>query len=261
MQGDIGPTGATGSTGATGPTGPTGLTGATGPTGDIGPTGPTGEFDSGDMLFNVIGTTGTAVLGYGEDLIFESTTLDITVTQGSAIVTIENPNVTGPTGDAGPTGPTGDAGPTGPTGPTGPDGLQAYGGLYSISNQTIVIPAGGTQGVALNQAMVFTDVTLGTNSIEINTAGNYRVEFYGLLQASSGVFNVTAGVQVNGTYSQLALTTSFALTTNYEFVSLSGIVILAANDVLTLALSSPDGGTVLLGSGMNANLSVIKLGV
>ncbi|WP_312280362.1 BclA C-terminal domain-containing protein [Oscillibacter sp.] len=234
------------------------------------------------MLFNVIGTTGTAVLGYGEDLIFESTTLDITVTQGSAIVTIENPNVTGPTGpqgDIGPTGPTGDAGPTGsigptgdagpsgptgdagPAGPTGPDGLQAYGGLYSNSNQSIVISAGGTQGVALDQAMVSTDVTLGTNSIEINVAGNYRVEVYILLQASALFFNVTAGAQINGAFSQPSLTTTFALTTNYEFVSLSGIVTLAANDEVTLALSSPDGGTVLLGPGMNANLSVIRLSV
>jgi len=72
-----------------------------------GPTGPTGTLKAGESLFNVIGTTGTAALGFGEELIFESNTLDITVTQGSAIVTIENPNITGPTGPQGDIGPTG----------------------------------------------------------------------------------------------------------------------------------------------------------
>ncbi|MGI5899723.1 MAG: hypothetical protein ACOX8S_07350 [Christensenellales bacterium] len=67
-------------------------------------------------------------------------------------MSIENPNVTGPTGpqggigptgpqgDIGPTGPQGDIGPTGPqgetgpqgdTGPTGPNPILAYGYVYT----------------------------------------------------------------------------------------------------------------------------------
>ncbi len=68
----------------------------------------------------------------GESIIFQSSTLEISVTQGSAIVNIEelggptgNYGPTGPTdpsGDTGPTGPIGDTGPTGPTGPMGDTG-------------------------------------------------------------------------------------------------------------------------------------------
>lgn len=131
----VGPTGATGGTGATGPAGgpigptgvqgPTGPTGPTGGTGSTGPTGATGVFDPGDFLFNVIGTTGTASMEYEDDLIFESSTLDITVSQGSAIVRIENPSITGPTGATGATGETGITGPTGNTGETGATGPTA----------------------------------------------------------------------------------------------------------------------------------------
>jgi len=93
-----------------------------------------------------MGPTGFATLGLGQDLIFESTTLEIVVSQGSAIVSIENPNqntgatgttgatgaigatgTTGPTGEAGATGPTGETGETGPTGATGPGAV--LGGL------------------------------------------------------------------------------------------------------------------------------------
>ena len=92
--GPMGPTGATGDTGPEGPTGPTGIDGPTGPTGPPGPTGPTGVFDTGATLLYVIGPTGETVpLTMGEELIFETDTpdsLSISVTPGSAIVTIDN---------------------------------------------------------------------------------------------------------------------------------------------------------------------------
>ncbi|MBP1969342.1 hypothetical protein J2Z83_001446 [Virgibacillus natechei] len=117
-----------GSTGVTGPTGPAGATGPTGPAGATGPTGPTGELVPGDPLFNVLGGGGTATVGVGEDLIFVSDTLDINVSDQSAVVSLETTAEAGPTGATGPTGPIGETGPIGPTGdtgevgPTGPTG-------------------------------------------------------------------------------------------------------------------------------------------
>lgn len=131
ITGNTGATGATGSTGATGPG--AGATGATGPTGPTGATGATGQgLEPGTLLFNVIGTTGSAVMSYEDNLIFQSNTLDITVTPGSAVVTIESDGTVGPTGPqgetgaTGPTGPQGENGAEGATGATGNDGLSAY---------------------------------------------------------------------------------------------------------------------------------------
>ena len=328
-DGVTGPTGPTGADGATGPTGPTGADGATGPTGPTGangatgPTGATGAFDTGETLFNVLGPVGTATVGFGESLIFQSTTLDITVTEGSAIVTIEDitpagptgptgptgadgatgptgatgdtgatgetgvtgptgptgdtgatgetgvTGPTGPTGDTGatgetgvtgPTGPTGDTGATGETGATGAEAILAYGGLYNDSTQLITIPAGGEEGVALPESMANTNVTLGTDSITIDIAGDYRVEYFIQLQSTSGDFGVLAGVQINGLFLQSSLISTIVLTSAFETVTLSAIVTLAAGDVLTLALSSVTGGSVLFGAGTSANLSVMRLG-
>jgi hypothetical protein len=136
----------------------------------------------------------------------------------------------------------------------------AYGGLYNDSTQTITIPADGTEGVVLPESMVGTNVTLGTNSITIDVAGDYRVEYFIQLQSTSGTFGVLAGVQINGLFSQPALISTIVLTADFETVTLSGIVTLAVDDVLTLALSSTAGGSVLFGAGTSANLSVIRLG-
>ncbi|MGO4375778.1 spore surface glycoprotein BclB, partial [Paenibacillus sp. MCAF20] len=94
-----------------------------GPTGATGPPGPTGGLVPGEFLFNVFGETGSATVGVGENITFESDTLDITVTQGSAIVRIENTTyATGATGWTGATGATGGTGATGATGATGGTG-------------------------------------------------------------------------------------------------------------------------------------------
>jgi len=119
-----------GSIGPTGPPGEPGPTGPTGPQGEPGPTGPTGVFDPEQVLFFVEGDAGdTATVTLGDTITFTSQTLDIVVTQGSAIVNIELDTIptgptgpTGPQGEPGPTGPTGPQGEPGPTGPTGPQG-------------------------------------------------------------------------------------------------------------------------------------------
>ena len=99
--GSIGPTGPTGSTGSTGPSGSTGPTGPAGATGPTGPTGPTGTFVPGNFLFYVANPFGIELVGFGETIFLESSTLNIDISQGvgsSAIIRIENPALTGPTG-------------------------------------------------------------------------------------------------------------------------------------------------------------------
>lgn len=103
------------------------------------------------------------------------------------------------------------------------------------------------------------DVTLGTDSITIDIAGTYRVEFFLLLQSTTGSFGITAGVQINGAFAQPSLITALILTDDFEIITLSSIVFLAAGSVLTLALSSATGGDILFGPDTNANLSVIRL--
>ena len=76
----------------------------------------------------------------------------------------------------------------------------AFGGLYNDAIQIITIAPGGTEGVALEENMEAVNVTLGADSITIDIAGYYRVEFFLLLQSTTGSFDITAGVQVNGAF-------------------------------------------------------------
>jgi len=68
-----------------------------GPTGPQGPAGEPGELSPDTVLFNVVGGTGSVEMTPGEDLIFKSNTLDISVERGSAIVNLELPQ--GPSPD------------------------------------------------------------------------------------------------------------------------------------------------------------------
>ena len=99
-----------------------------GPAGPTGATGPTGAIDPTTTLINVTASNGSVPLTLGEGLVFESTTLDIAVSSGSAVVTIEGYSITGPTGPQGPQGPAGPAGADGADGATGPQGPQGPAG-------------------------------------------------------------------------------------------------------------------------------------
>ncbi len=238
--GVAGEVGATGATGATGVTGETGTTGATGVAGEVGATGATGATG----VTGATGTTGaTGVAGEVGD----------TGATGAR-------GVTGETGTTGATGVAGEVGATGVTGATGPEAIIAYGGLYNDALQIIVIGAGDTEVVEIPETMPIDDVTLGTNSITIDVAGNYLVGFMILLQSTTGDFDLTVGVQIDANFSEPSLITSTVITADFEVISFSSIVTLAAGNVLTLAVFSGTGGTVLLGPGLNANLHVVRLG-
>lgn len=207
--------------GVVGPTGPTGPTGPGG-AGVTGPTGPTGPGGIG-----VTGPTGS----------------------------------TGPTGPTsiGVTGPTGPTGPTGATGPTGPGVLTAFGGRYNDATQIIVLAAGETEVVALPDLMPSQNVTLGINNIIIDQPGIYSVEFDVLLQSTSGDFGLDIGVLINGLFSEPSLLTSTIATTDFQSISVSAIVAFAAGDVLTLAVGTATGGSLLFGPRLNASLSVVRI--
>ena len=100
--------GCTGVSGRAGPRGRMGLRGckgARGPRGLRGATGPTGIFDLEQTIFQVEGSNDDVVaFTLGDSLIFTSKTLDIQVTEGSAIVNMELNRT--PTGSSGPTGQT-----------------------------------------------------------------------------------------------------------------------------------------------------------
>jgi hypothetical protein len=108
--------------------------------------------------------------------------------------------------------------------------------------------------------MPINDVTLGTNSITIDVPGDYLVGFMVLLQSTTGDFGLTLGVQIDGAFSEPSLVTATVITADFETISYSSIVTLAAGNVLTLAVSSATGGSLLFGPETSANLHAILLG-
>ncbi len=227
VTGPTGPTGATGADGAIGPTGPTGPTGATGADGAIGPTGPTGATGA-DGVTGPTGPTGA----------------------------------TGATGITGPTGPTGINGVTGPTGPTGADGtanLNAYGGLYNNTPQTINLTLGGTTQLPLPSNMPPQNVTYTpANSITAPVAGVYEINYFTNISAALGT-TVTMSVRRNGTAIPDA-TISRALSVGVGSIYNGSIIIdLNAGDVIDMALSALLAVGVTLGSGVNTTLTIKQI--
>ena len=238
--GPRGPQGTPGITGPTGATGPTGLQGITGPTGPTGPaggetgaTGPTGA--TGAM-----GATGA----------------------------------TGPIGPTGPTGADGAAGPIGPTGPTGADGaagptgptgaanLNAYGGLYNATPQTLNLTIGGTTQLPIAATMPLKNVTYSTpaNTITVANAGVYEINYYTNLSAALGT-TVTLSVRRNGTAIPQATLSRVLAVGVGSLYNGSVLVALNAGDVIDMAISALLAVGVTLGGGVNTTLTVKQLDV
>ncbi len=237
--GPIGPTGPTGPRGVTGPTGPTGPTGATGATGTTGPTGPTG-------INGVTGPTGpTGATG-------------ATGIAGPIGPTGIN-GVTGPTGPTGATGADGAIGPTGPTGADGTANLNAYGGLYNNTPQTINLTLGGTTQLPLPSNMPSQNVTYTpANSITAPVAGVYEINYFTNISAALGT-TVTMSVRRNGTAIPDA-TISRALSVGVGSIYNGSIIIdLNAGDVIDMALSALLAVGVTLGSGVNTTLTIKQI--
>ena len=267
--GPIGPTGPTGPRGVTGPTGPTGPTGATGATGITGPTGPTG-------INGVTGPTGptgatgaTGITGPTGPTGINGVTGPTGLTGATGADGIAGPTgptgingVTGPTGPTGATGADGAIGPTGPTGPTGADGtanLNAYGGLYNNTPQTINLTLGGTTQLPLPSNMPSQNVTYTpANSITAPVAGVYEINYFTNISAALGT-TVTMSVRRNGTAIPDA-TISRALSVGVGSIYNGSIIIdLNAGDVIDMALSALLAVGVTLGSGVNTTLTIKQI--
>ncbi len=255
LQGITGPTGPTGpaggETGATGPTGPTGATGATGATGPTGadgaagPTGPTGATGA-DGAAGPIGPTGPT----GAD--------------GAAGPTGPT-GATGADGAAGPTGPTGATGADGAAGPTGPTGvanLNAYGGLYNATPQTLNLTIGGTTQLPIAATMPLKNVTYSTpaNTITVANAGVYEINYYTNLSAALGT-TVTLSVRRNGTAIPQATLSRVLAVGVGSLYNGSVLVALNAGDVIDMAISALLAVGVTLGGGVNTTLTVKQLDV
>ena len=214
------PTGATGGTvGPTWPTGPTGPTGATGATGPQGLVGPTG-------------TTGA------------------TGPQG----------LVGPTGATGATGPQGLIGPTGATGATGPAaGLNAYGGKYNTTSQTISLTIGSATQIPLTESMPNLNTTYTpANSITVAQAGTYEINYYSNMTAAVAT-TVTMAVRNNGANIPSTVISRALSVGVGSIYSGSTIITLAAGAVIDLAMSALLAVGVTLGTGLNASLTLKKL--
>ncbi len=201
------------------PQGPTGPAGLTGPTGPTGLTGPTGP----------TGLTGP----------------------------------TGPTGLTGPTGPTGLTGPTGPTGLTGPtgpaNGLNAYGGKYSNTPQTLNLTIGSSTQIPLANSMPNLNTTYTpANSITIAQAGTYEINYFSNVSAALGT-TVTQAVRVNGTNIPSTVISRILSVGVGSTYTGSTIVTLTAGSVIDMAISALLAVGITLGNGVNATLSVKKI--
>lgn len=170
---------------------------------------------------------------------------------------------TGPQGLTGITGPTGETGPTGPqglTGPTGPTaGLNAYGGKYSNTAQTLNLGIGTQTQIALPNNMPNLNTTYTpANSITVAQAGTYEINYYTNVSAAVAT-TLTMAIRNNGT--NIASTVvSRALSVGVASIySGSTIVTLAVGDVIDMAVSALIAVGVTLGTGVNATLSVKKL--
>lgn len=167
---------------------------------------------------------------------------------------------TGATGPMGPAGAVGATGPMGPAGATGPaNGLSAYGGLYSATPQTLTLAANTPMQIPLAAAMPLLNVS-GTpaNSLTITSSGVYEIAYFASIDpAATG--DITVSVRKNNTNLPEA-TLIRRLTGNEQaFFSDSVIVSLAVNDKIDMAVTSARNGSITLGSGTNASLSVKKL--
>ena len=229
LQGIQGLQGVSGNTGATGPIGPTGAAGPVGATGATGATGPQG-MQGIQGLQGIAGNTGAT-------------------------------GPIGPTGVTGATGATGATGPTGAIGPAGTADLNAYGGVYNTTPQTLNLTLGGTTQLPLPSAMPLKNVTnTPVNSLTVGATGVYEINYFSNVSAALGT-TVTMSVRRNGTAIPQA-TISRALSVGVSSLYSGSIIIsLTAGDVIDMALSALLAVGITLGDGVNTTLTVKQINV
>ena len=256
-----------GANGATGATGATGTAGATGPTGAaatvvVGTTD-TGEPETPALVTNS-GTPEAAVLNF----VIPRGATGATGATGpaGAIGATGATGATGPagasvTGATGATGAIGATGPTGATGATGVADLNAYGGLYNATPQTLNLTLGGTTQLPIAATMPLKNVSYApANSITVSAAGVYEINYYTNVSAALGT-TVTLEVRRNGTAIPQATLSRVLAVGVGSLYNGSFIITLNAGDVIDMALSALLAVGVTLGGGVNTTLTVKQLSV
>ena len=203
-----------------------------------GPTGPTGE--DGDSASVVVGTTDTGEAGTAAIVTNSGTpqnvVLDFVIPRGAN-------------------------GVTGPTGATGVADLNAYGGLYNTTPQTLNLTLGGTTQLPLPTAMPLKNVTsTPANSLTATVAGVYEINYYTNLSAAVGT-TVTMSVRRNGTAIPQASISRVLAVGVGSLYNGSFIISLNAGDVIDMAISALVALGVTLGGGVNTTLTIKQISV
>lgn len=159
-----------------------------------------------------------------------------------------------------PQGPTGSQGIQGVVGATGPaNGLNAYGGKYNNTPQTLNLVIGSATQIPLANSMPNLNTTYTpTNSITVAQAGTYEINYFSNVTAALGT-TVTQAVRINGTNIPSTIISRILSVGVGSTYTGSTIVTLAAGDVIDMAISALLAVGLTLGSGVNATLSVKKI--
>lgn len=147
-----------------------------------------------------------------------------------------------------------------PQGPTGPaNGLNAYGGKYSNTPQTLNLVIGSATQIPLANNMPNLNTTYTpTNSITVSQAGTYEINYFSNVSAALGT-TITQSIRVNGTNIPSTIISRDLSVGVSSIYSGSTIVTLASGDIIDMAISALLAVGITLGSGVNATLSVKKL--
>ncbi len=150
--------------------------------------------------------------------------------------------------------------PQGATGPTGPaNGLEAYGGKYNDTAQTITLGLGTQSVIPLPTELPNLNTEYTTaNSITVLEDGNYEINYTSIVSAAAAT-TLTFAVRVNGDDIPSTVISRLLSVGVGNLYSGSTIVSLNAGDVIDLAVSSTISLGVTLGTGVNASLTVKKL--
>ena len=246
--------------GATGPTGPAGPVGPTGPTGATGPQGVQG-IQGLQGIQGIPGATGptgaTGPQGVQGIQGIPGVTGPTGATGSQGVQGIQG--IQGATGPTGATGEQGIQGVTGPTGATGTADLNAYGGGYNTTPQTLNLTIGGTTQLPLPSAMPLKNVTnTPVNSLTVGATGVYEINYFSNVSAALGT-TVTMSVRRNGTAIPQATISRVLSVGVSSLYSGSIIIALTAGDVIDMALSALLAVGVTLGSGVNTTLTVKQI--
>lgn len=151
-------------------------------------------------------------------------------------------------------------GPTGPTGPTGAPAIEAYGGKYSNTSQLLNISVGSQTQVPLANNMPNLNTTYTpANSITVAQAGTYEINYYSNVSAAVAT-TITFAVRNNGVNIPSTIISRALSVGVGSIYSGSVIVTLPAGAVIDMAVSALLAVGVTLGNGVNATLSVKKIG-